>query len=211
MSATPLIYIVDDDESMRTALLRLISAAGFEARAYGSTGDFLLNPLPDRPGCLLLDVRLPGPSGLDLQMALQRQAITLPVIFLTGHADVSSSVQAMKAGAVDFLSKPVEPEVLFEALRLALARDAVQRTARNDADRLRERFKLLSDRERDIFDRVIAGKLNKEIGHELGISERTVKACRAKVMAKLGARSLADLGQLAERLRRWSEGNAVES
>ena len=130
MSTAPLIHVVDDDESLRTSLLRLLGAAGFEARGYASTGEFLLQPLPDRPGCVLLDVRLPGPSGLDLQAALQRQGVALPVVFLTGYADVAASVRAMKAGAVDFLAKPVERAALFDALQRALARDAVQRTAR---------------------------------------------------------------------------------
>ncbi|HUN68091.1 MAG TPA: response regulator, partial [Burkholderiales bacterium] len=122
MSPTPLIHVVDDDDSLRTALLRLLDAAGFEARGYASTGEFLLQPLADRPGCVLLDIRLPGPSGLDLQEAMQRQDIALPVVFLTGHADVASSVQAMKAGAVDLLTKPVEREVLLDALQRALSR-----------------------------------------------------------------------------------------
>ena len=200
MSDTPLIHVVDDDESLRTAVLRLLDAAGFEAIGYGSTGDFLLNPLPDRAGCVLLDVRMPGPSGLDLQAALQRQGVTLPVVFLTGYADVGSSVQAMKAGAVDFLSKPVDRETLLPALQRALARDASQRTARDEANRLRARFASLTPREREVFDRIVAGKLNKQIADELRIGERTVKAERAQVMAKLGVGSAAELGRLAERL-----------
>jgi FixJ family two-component response regulator len=200
MSDTPLIHVVDDDESLRTAVLRLLDAAGFEAIGYGSTGDFLLNPLPDRPGCVLLDVRMPGPSGLDLQAALQRQGVTLPVVFLTGYADVGSSVQAMKAGAVDFLSKPVDRETLVPALQRALARDAIQRTTRDEASRLRARFASLTPREREVFDRIVAGKLNKQIADELKIGERTVKAERAQVMAKLGVGSAAELGRLAERL-----------
>jgi FixJ family two-component response regulator len=200
MSEAPLIHVVDDDESLRTAVLRLLDAAGFEAIGYGSTGDFLLNPLPDRAGCVLLDVRMPGPSGLDLQAALHRQGVTLPVVFLTGYADVGSSVQAMKAGAVDFLSKPVDRETLLPALQRALARDAIQRTARDEANRLRARFASLTPREREVFDRIVAGKLNKQIADELMISERTVKAERAQVMAKLGVGSAAELGRLAERL-----------
>jgi FixJ family two-component response regulator len=121
MTAAPLIYIVEDDASTRASLHRLLWAAGYEARAYGSTGEFLLDSLPDRSGCLLLDVRLPGPSGLELQAALQRQGVALPVIFLTGHADIASCVQAMKAGAVDFLEKPIEPEALLAAILSALA------------------------------------------------------------------------------------------
>jgi len=206
MSNTPLIHVVDDDEALRTALLRLLGAAGFEARGYASTGDFLLQPPPDRPGCVLLDVRMPGPSGLELQAALQRQGLALPVVFLTGHADVASSVRAMKAGAVDFLAKPVERETLLDALRRALARDALQRTGRDEAHRLRARFASLTPREREVFDRIVAGRLNKQIADELGIAERTVKLQRAQVMAKLEAGSAAELGRLAERLRHLSDG-----
>lgn len=202
MTAAPLIHVVDDDDALRTALLRLLGAAGFDARGYASTGAFLLEPIPNRPGCLLLDVRLPGPSGLDLQAALQRQGNPLPIVFMTAYADVTSSVRAMKAGAVDFLSKPVEREALFDALRRALERNARERSALDSANHLRERIASLTPREREVFERVVAGRLNKEIGEELGIAERTVKAQRAQVMAKLGAESAADLGRLAEQLRR---------
>jgi len=202
MSAPPLIHVVDDDASMRTALLRLLDAAGFEARGYSSTGEFLLQPPPDRPGCLLLDLRLPGPSGLDLQAALQQQNVVLPIVFLTGHATVDSSVRAMKAGAVDFLTKPVKRDILLDAVRRALARDATQRAAREEADRLRTRFASLTPRQREVFDLIVAGKLNKQIADELGIAERTVKREREQVMAKLDANSAADLGRLAELLQR---------
>ena len=198
---TPLIHVVDDDESLRTALLRLLDAAGFSARGYASVGDFLLQPPPDGPGCVLLDVRMPGPSGLDLQAALQRQGNALPVVFLTGYADVATSVQAMKAGAVDFLTKPIQREALFEALQRALARDATEREARAQAAQLRAAFAALTPRERAVFDRVVAGQLNKQIAEALGIAERTVKLQRAQLMAKLGVTSAAELGRLAERLR----------
>ena len=204
MNAAPLIHVVDDDDALRTALLRLLDAAGYEAAGYASTGEFLLNALPDRPGCVLLDVRLPGPSGLDLQEALKRRGVTLPVVFLTGHADVASSVRAMKAGAVDFLTKPVERRTLLDALDRALARDALQRATRGDADRLRARFASLTLREREVFERVVAGLLNKQIADELGIAERTVKLQRAHLMEKLGAASAAELGRLAEQLKRLS-------
>lgn len=197
MTANALIHVVDDDASLRAALLDLLDAAGYEARGYASTGEFLLDPPPDRPGCLLLDVRLPGPSGLELQQALQRRGIALPVIFLTGHADVSTSVRAMKAGAVDFLEKPVERDMLLDALRRALARDAAQRAAREHAHRQSARLALLTPREREVFDRIVAGKLNKQIASELGIGLRTVKAYRAQLMAKLGVDSAAELGKLA--------------
>jgi FixJ family two-component response regulator len=202
MSPTPLIHVVDDDPSMRNALLRLLGAAGFEARGYSSTGDFLVQSPPDRPGCLLLDLRLPGPSGLELQAALQQQGIMLPIVFLSGHATVASSVRAMKAGAVDFLTKPVKRDTLLDAVGRALARDAAQRTAREEADRVQMRFALLTPRQREVFDRIVAGKLNKQIADELGIAERTVKREREQVMAKLDANSAADLGRLAELLQR---------
>ena len=197
MNVKALIHVVDDDDSLRTALLELLDAAGYEARGYTSTGEFLLDPLPDRPGCVVLDMRMPGPSGLELQAALQRQGVELPVIFLTGHADVASSVRAMKAGAVDFLEKPVGRDTLFDALRRALQRDAAQRAAREEAQRQRTRLAVLTPREREVFDRIVAGKLNKQIAAELGIGLRTVKAYRADLMAKLGVGSAAELGRLA--------------
>lgn len=204
MNTTALIHVVDDDEPLRNALLRLLAAGGFDACGYATTGDFLLHPLPDRPGCLLLDVRMPGPSGLELQAALHSQGIALPVIFLTGYADVISSVRAMKAGAVDFLAKPVARDTLFDALRRALAVDALQRAARDEARQLRARFATLTLREREVFEHIVAGRLNKQIADELVISERTVKAERAQCMEKLQANSAAELGRLAERLQQLS-------
>ncbi len=205
-SAPPLIHVVDDDEPLRTALLRLLAAAGFEAQGHASAGDFLLYPVPDRPGCLLLDVRMPGPSGLDLQAALPEHGIGLPIIFMTGHADVPSSVRAMKAGAVDFLEKPVQRQDLLDAIGRALARDERQRRERDDRGRLRERFALLSAREQEVLEQVVAGKLNKQIAAALQVSERTIKTLRAQCMDKLGASSSAELGILVERLRRGAQG-----
>jgi FixJ family two-component response regulator len=196
------IHVVDDDESLRTALQRLLSAAGFKTRGYASAGEFLLQPPLDGAGCLLLDVHMPGPSGLELQAALERHNVTLPVVFLTAYADVAAGVSAMKAGAIDFLTKPVDRHVLLEAIGRALARDAADRAAREDSERLRARFAALTARERDVFDRVVAGKLNKQIADELGVAERTVKSQRRQVLAKLGADSTADLGRLAEQLAR---------
>jgi FixJ family two-component response regulator len=201
MGLTPLIHVVDDDDALRVALLRLLDAAGFEARGYAATGEFLLHPLADRPGCLLLDVNLPGPSGLELQEVLQQHGCTLPVVFLTGSADVPSSVRAMKAGAVDFLQKPAQRDTLLGALKRALALDATQREARAEASDLEALFGRLSARERDVFDRVVAGRLNKQIADEFKTSERTIKAQRAQLMAKLGADSAVELGSLAARLR----------
>jgi FixJ family two-component response regulator len=198
----PLIHVVDDDASMRTALLKLLTEVGFEVRGYSSAGEFLMQNAPDRPGCVLLDMRLPGPSGLDLQAAMRRQNLMLPVIFLTGHATVASSVTAMKAGAVDFLTKPVKREVLLDALQRALAADATRRTAQEEASRLQARFASLTPRQRQVFDHIVAGKLNKQIAYELNIAERTVKREREQVMLKLDAGSAADLGRLAELLQR---------
>jgi len=200
MSATPLIHVVDDDTSMRSALLQLLVEAGFEARGYSSAGEFLLQPLPDRPGCLLLDLRMPGPSGLDLQAALQQRNIMLPIVFLSGHANVTSGVQAMKAGAVDFLTKPVKRDILLDAIERALARDTAHRAALGEGDLLRTRFSSLSQRQRDVFDLIVAGKLNKQIAGLLDIGERTVKRERELVMKKLDANSAADLGRLSELL-----------
>jgi len=195
--AGPLIHVVDDDDSLRASLLDLLRAAGFDAQGYGSTGEFLLQPFPDRPGCLLLDVRLPGPSGLELQEALERGGHALPIVFLTGHADVPTSVRAMKAGAVDFLEKPVTRERLFEALGSALERDAAARTAREAARRRDARLAALTVREREVFDQIVAGRRNRQIADQLGISLRTVKTYRSQLMEKLGVSSAAELGRLA--------------
>jgi FixJ family two-component response regulator len=196
----PVIHVVDDDEPLRIGLVRLLRAHGYEVRAYSSAGDFLLSPTPEGAGCLLLDIRMPGPSGLELQEALERHAVVLPIVFLTGHGDVASSVRAMKAGAVDFLTKPVEPDVLLRAVEMALARDSKQRSQRADLVAAKSRWATLTERERAVYIRVVAGALNKQIASELGITERTVKAHRAQVMSKMAARSLAELVQMASLL-----------
>ena len=201
MTAPPLIHVVDDDDSLRSALQRLLAAAGYRVKAYASAGEFLLDPPADAPGCLLLDLRMPGPSGLDLQEALARHGIRLPVIFLSGHGDLATGVRAMKAGAVDFLSKPVEREPLLAAVARALELDAAQRAASGVDRELRARFAMLTAREREVFELVAAGRLNKQIADALGIAERTVKAQRAQVMAKLGAANAAELGRIAAQLR----------
>jgi FixJ family two-component response regulator len=197
VNKSPLIHVVDDDESLRESMSELLNAAGYRVRQYASTGEFLLDPPPDEPGCLLLDVRLPGPSGLDLQAGMQRHGIGVPVIFLTGYADVPTSVRAMKAGAVDFLEKPVTREILLEAIRRALEFDAAQRGLREDARQRSAKLEALSIREREVFDRIVEGKLNKQIADELGVALRTVKSYRAQLMIKLGVNSAAELGKLA--------------
>lgn len=201
MNATATIHIVDDDDSLRQALQRLLQAAGHQVRTYASAGEFLLQPPADQPGCVLLDLRMPGPSGLDLQDALARHGVLLPVVFLTGHGDLASGVRAMKAGAVDFLTKPVERATLLDAVGRALTADAARRAARGADEALRARFAELSPRELEVFEGVAAGLLNKQIAARLGVGERTVKAQRAQVMAKLGAGNAAELGAIAARLR----------
>ncbi|QJP13220.1 response regulator transcription factor [Starkeya sp. ORNL1] len=212
MTTKAQIHIVDDDASLRTALIRLLGAAGFDAVGYASTGDYLLSRPESRHGCLLLDVRLPaGPSGLDLHAALRELGADLPVVFMTGHADVPTCLRAMKAGAVDFLEKPIKAETLLEAVRRALALDLQRRTERTQEESLSNRYGSLSPRERQVFDGVIAGKLNKQIADELGVAERTVKAQRAHMMEKLGVGSSAELGRLAERLMRIRDIRGLQS
>jgi FixJ family two-component response regulator len=198
---TPVIHVVDDDGSFRTAVMRLLRAAGYEVRGYPSAGAFMLARPGNTPGCVVLDVRMPGPSGLDLQAAFGELADALPIIFLTGHGDIPMSVRAMRSGAVDFLTKPVQREALLGAVRSALARDAEDRAARSSASALRSGYEALTPRERAVFALVVAGNLNKHIARELGVSERTVKAHRAAVMEKLRVTSLAELVHLADRLQ----------
>jgi FixJ family two-component response regulator len=197
----PIVHVVDDDDSVRTGVVRLLQAAGYEARGYASAGEFLLGR-SDRnaPGCVVLDVRLPGPSGLDLQEALARLAVPLPIVFLTGHGDIPMSVRAIKGGAVDFLTKPVSRDTLLAAVRTALARDAETRAARARVHALHARYETLTPREREVFAGVVGGRLNKQIAAELGTAERTVKAHRAQVMDKMQVASVAELVHIADQL-----------
>jgi FixJ family two-component response regulator len=199
--STPLIHIVDDDDSVRTAVTRLLRAAGYEVRSHSSAGEFLLSRPSDAPGCIVLDVHMPGPSGLDLQEALSKLGDAPPIIFLTGYGDIPMSVRAMKAGAVDFLTKPVQRTALLSAIRSALLRDADHRTVRERESTARARFESLTPRERDVITRVVVGKLNKQIAAELGTSERTVKAHRAHGMQKMRVKSLAELVRVTEQVQ----------
>ena len=199
-ASDPVVYVVDDDASICRALARLLRSAGFAVQTFPSAKAFLDWSAPDRPACLVLDIRMPGPSGLDLQSALREADRLLPIVFITGHGDVATSVRAMKAGAVDFLTKPVKRDVLLAAARAALAHDAATRAHRAELRGLRDRFESLTTREREVFERVVDGRLNKQIADELGTSIRTVKAHRANVMSKMAAGSLAELVGLANRL-----------
>jgi len=196
-----IIHVVDDDDSMRTSLTRLLSASGYETRSYRSAGEFLMSERPAAGGCVVLDLKMPGPSGLDLQEALAKDARPLPVIFLTGNGDIPTSVQAMKAGAVDFLTKPVQRERLMSAIADALSVDAKRRADDERMRVLRERYRSLTLREREVFAGVAAGLLNKQIAAELGTSERTIKAHRAQVVEKMQARSIAELVRAADQLK----------
>jgi FixJ family two-component response regulator len=197
---TPIVvHLIEDDESSRIASSRLLKNAGYEVRVYATGAEFLDDP-PTGAGCLVLDLRLPGPSGLDLQERLSSATNPLPIVFLTGHGDVPKSVRAMKAGAVDFLTKPVEAPVLLDAVARAIARDAENRVVRARQGEARVRYNRLTPREREVFAHLISGQLNKQIGFDLGISERTTKIHRHQVLAKMEADSVADLVRMASDL-----------
>jgi FixJ family two-component response regulator len=194
------VFVVDDDRSMRESLLMLLRSVNLQAQAFASPQEFLAVPRPDAPGCLILDVRMPGSSGLDLQQQLVNAHIEIPIIFLSGHADVRVSVRAMKAGAVEFLTKPVGDQELLDAVHQALARSRASRASRAERAALQDRYKSLTLREREVLHLVASGLLNKQIAGELGISLVTVKLHRGHVMQKMGAGSLAELVKMVERV-----------
>ena len=200
MTAPITVHIVEDDPSMRASLARLVGDGGYQLALFASAEDFLAVATPDLAGCVLLDLRLPGLSGLELQERLVERGCLLPVVFLTAHGELPAGVRAMKQGAVDFLEKPVPADTLFAAIAAAVARDAVARRNREDAADLTARVASLSPREREVWLRVVRGQLNKQIAYDLGIVERTVKLHRAAAMTKLGAASLAEMVLVAERL-----------
>jgi FixJ family two-component response regulator len=192
-----MVFVVDDDASFRSAVSRLVRAGGYAVATFASATEFLQSTRTEAPGCVLLDLQMPGPSGLDLQSAIVRSTNPLPIVFLTGQGDIPTSVNAMRAGADDFLTKPVKKDVLFPAIERALARDAQERALRARRRELRARFDALTPREREVLARVLKGRLNKQIAGDLDTSERTIKAHRANLMAKMQVQSVAELAQLA--------------
>ena len=193
------VFVVDDDEAVRKAVSRLLRSAGIAAAVFASPGEFLAQYNPATPGCLVLDMAMPDFDGLELQTALNEKGCILPIIFLTGHGDVSKSVQAMKRGAFDFLSKPVKDKDLLTAVRAAIEKDAVARREQAKLSEIRARLDMLTPREREVLEHVVSGKLNKQIAGDLGITEATVKMHRAHVMAKTKVQSVAELVRLMER------------
>jgi len=192
------VHVVDDDGSFLTAMSRLLRASGFLARTYSSAREFLAEPRADEPGCVLVDLHMPDLGGLDLQAALAQAPDPLPVLFLTGHADTTSTVRAMRGGAEDFLEKTAAKELVLDAVRRALARSRREREERSHRDELRARFAAISAREREVLYQVLRGRLNKQIAGDLGIHERTVKVHRKSIMTKLSVRSVAALAQLSQ-------------
>ena len=195
-----IVFVVDDDSPMRESLKNLIRSVGLRVEVFASAQEFLRSKRPDLPSCLVLDVRLPGLSGLDLQKRTGDAGIEIPIIFITGHGDIPMTVRAMKAGAVEFLTKPFRDQDLLDAIEQALDRDRIARDQRAALEELRSRFASLTPREREVMRRVVAGLLNKQIGAELGTSETTVKIHRHQVMEKMGARSLPELVRMVDRL-----------
>ena len=201
-----IVHVVDDDEDVRKGTARLITAAGFRARTYASASDFLDVIEPDSPGCVILDLRLPDHSGLDLQAALARRGVPIPIVFVSGHGAIPDSVRAIQGGAVDFLTKPVDAKVLLAAVERALAQDEEARAMRDRKDDLRKRYERLTAREREVFLHLIRGQLNKQVAADLQITERTIKLHRANLLQKLEVGSMAELVRLAVDLGIASDG-----
>jgi FixJ family two-component response regulator len=200
-AASSTVLVVDDDPDVRASVGRLLRSLGIDVQLFASISDFLSSDPADGPTCLVLDVRLPGQSGLDLQRELAAANRELPIIFITGHGDIPMSVQAMKGGAIEFLTKPFRDQDLLDAIQLGLARDRTRRENEKDLGSLRERFASLSPREREIVIEVARGRLSKQIAHDIGIAEATVKVHRSRAMHKMKAGSLPELGRMADKLR----------
>ena len=206
--AESIVFIIDDDPLYRSSSERLVRSVGFSVQSFESARDFMSSRRPNVPSCLILDVRLPGLSGLDLQRVLTEAGVHIPIIFVTGHGDIPMSVQAMKAGAVEFLTKPFRDQALLDAIRQAIGRDrAARRQHARNAD-LRRRYESLKPREREVFKCVVSGMLNKQIADELGATERTVKFHRGNIMRKMQVKSLAELVRIAEVLGTANQGSS---
>jgi len=199
--ADAVVFVVDDEAALRESLKNLIRSVGLRVETFASAQEFLRSKRPDLPGCLVLDVRLRGLSGLDLQKRMAEAGIDIPIIFITGHGDIPMSVRAMKAGAVEFLTKPFRDQDLLDAIQQALERDSCAREQRQEVQQLRRRFASLTQREREVMTLVVTGLLNKQIAGELGTSETTVKIHRHQVMEKMGANSLAELVRMSDKLK----------
>jgi FixJ family two-component response regulator len=197
----PVVFIIDDDASVRDALEDLLRSVGLAVESFASTQEFLQSKRPDAPGCIVLDVRLPGPSGLEFQRTLMKSKILLPVIFISGHGDISMSVQAIKAGAIDFLTKPLHEQKLLDAIQTGIERDRARRAEETDVAQLKERFATLTPREQEVLLIVVTGRPNKQIAADLKLSEMTVKIHRSQTMRKMRAKSLVDLVRMADMLK----------
>jgi FixJ family two-component response regulator len=200
-----IVFVIDDDPSVRRAIKRLVGSVGLQVELFGSVQEFLASKLPNVPSCLVLDIRLPGISGLDFQRQLAEANTHIPIIFITAHGDIPMTVRAMKAGAVEFLTKPFRDQDLLDAVQVALERDRARRHHEAEIVTLRDRYESLSGREREVVSMVVCGLLNKQIAVEIGTTENTVKAHRSRAMEKMQADSLADLVKMVERLQSFQE------